>query len=357
MMKVLHLPTDVGGNAWGLARGERFHGMQSDVLVKDNSKYQFPSDIQLNISHISSRFFRYLKLLKTFLKIRNKYDIFHFNFGMSLLHSSIYPALCQFELPFYPRSAKLFVTYNGCDARQKYPTMCRTTIAACHQEACYGGMCNSGERDKQRRREIEKMSHYVQHIWALNPDLLYFLPKDKSSFLPYTVSHFESEIFSPKLEKKIQIVHAPTQRAAKGSGYIISALERLKSKYPHEIDYTLVENVSHEHARQLYKEADLVIDQVLIGWYGAFAVETMLMGKPVIVRIASDDLHFIPSRMKEELLQTVIHADPFNLYDVLEKCIHNRDFLKHRGEASIEYARKWHNPNYVASLTKEKYES
>ena len=32
----------------------------------------------------------------------------------------------------------------------------------------------------------------------------------------------------------------------------------------------------------MYAQADLVVDQVLIGWYGALAVETMAMGKPVI---------------------------------------------------------------------------
>ena len=357
MMKVLHLPTDVGGNAWGLSRGERSHGIQSDVLVKSSSKFQFPADIQLNIDLIPpSRANRFLKLAQTFLKIRNRYNVFHFNFGRSLLHHTSNPFFCQFELPFYPRKAKLFVTYNGCDARQKYPTMCRTATAACQNEACYGGVCNSGEKDEERRRGIEKMARYVHHMWALNPDLLYFLPKDKSSFLPYTVSQFECGIFPPKLNKKIQVVHAPTQREAKGSGYIISALDSLKTKYPNEIDYTLVENVSHQQARQLYQQADLVIDQILIGWYGAFAVETMLMGKPVIVRIATDDLHFIPNRMREDLLQTVIHADPSNLYDVLERCIHNREFLKNRGQASLEYSRKWHNPSYVASLTKEKYE-
>jgi glycosyltransferase involved in cell wall biosynthesis len=356
-MKVLHLPTDVGGNAWGLSRGERFHGIKSDVLIETCSKFQFPADIQLNMDLIPpSRGKRFLKLAHTFLKIRNQYNVFHFNFGRSLLHRADNSFFCQFELPFYPRNAKLFVTYNGCDARQKYPTMCRTITAACHDEACYGGVCNSGERDKERRKGIEKMARYVQHMWALNPDLLYFLPKNKSSFLPYTVSQFECEIFSPKLNKKLHVVHAPTQREAKGSKYIISALDSLKAKYPKQIDYILVENVSHQEARRLYQEADLVIDQVLIGWYGAFAVEAMLMGKPVIVRIAIDDLHFIPTRMKEELLQTVIHADPSNLYEVLEKCIHNREFLKDRGQASLEYARNWHNPRYVASLTKEKYE-
>ena len=38
-------------------------------------------------------------------------------------------------------------------------------------------------------------------------------------------------------------------------------------------------------ALKIYEEADIVIDQVLIGWYGGFGVEVMKMGKPLAVYI------------------------------------------------------------------------
>lgn len=202
-MKVLHLPTDVGGNSWGLSRGERFLHLQSDVLTRERSNVAYPQgDIELHLEKESSRVTRFLKLLNTFFRIRNQYDVFHFNYGSSLLHSSTHPFLYLIDLPFYPKNAKLFVTYNGCDARQKFPTMQRSSIAACHNLGCYNGMCNSGHKDKERQRCIKKMSHYVKHMWALNPDLLYFLPKNKSSFLPYTVCSYDKNKFLPKLEKK-----------------------------------------------------------------------------------------------------------------------------------------------------------
>lgn len=357
-MKVLHLPTDVGGNAYGLSRGERTLGLQSEVLSETASKFGFPSDIQLNLENLPSfGELRYLKKILTFFKIRKSYDVFHFNYGSSLLHRRFHPFFYQLELPFYPSKAKLFATYNGCDARQKYPTMQRTQVAACHNDACYSGVCNSGKRDIERQKSIQKMANHVHHIWALNPDLLYFLPKGKSSFLPYTVSCFDVPVHPPKLEKKLRIVHAPTNQAAKGSAYILQALDRLKAKYSDLFEVILVQNMPHQQALECYKSADLIIDQVLIGWYGAFAVETMLMGKPVIARIAIEDLKFIPSQMANQLLGTVINTEPYQLYDVLEKCLNDRQFLAERAQASIEYARKWHDPLYVARLTKEKYEN
>lgn len=130
----------------------------------------------------------------------------------------------------------------------------------------------------------------------------------------------------------------------------------MQKKYPDLLEIILVQNTPYYEALEIYKKADLIIDQILIGWYGAFAVETMLMGKPVIARIAVDDLHFLPSQMGNELLQTVIQADPYTIYDVIEKCLHDRDFLKERAEASMAYATKWHSPEYVAGITKAKYE-
>ncbi len=355
-MKILHLPTPVGGNSWGLAQGEKALGLESEVMVTTQGPFRYPADIDLGLTSDMPRAKRFARSFAAFFQVRKKYDIFHFNYGTSLVHWEKVGALHLWDLPYYPKKARLFVTYNGCDARQKFPTMQRTPIAACHNKKCYGGMCNSGRKDEVRRRCIEKMSRYVEHMWALNPDLLYFLPKEKASFLPYTVSHHDVTRAVPDLtKKKLTIVHSPTSREAKGSGHVLAALNKLQKKYPDAIEVVLVEGLPHAEAMARYRAADLVIDQVLIGWYGAFAVEVMLMGKPVMARVAEQDLHFIPKAMAEDLRKGIINVDPITLYDTLERCLQDRTFLKEKGEAGEAYARRWHDPKYVASLTQERY--
>jgi hypothetical protein len=218
-------------------------------------------------------------------------------------------------------------------------------------------MCQFGAYDAQRGRAIEKMARYARHMWAVNPDLLHFLPRDKSSFLPYSVSWDDIEPAPPTPGTRLKIVHAPTNREAKGSEFILTALERLQKSHPQAIEVCLVENVPHRQAIEIYRSADLVIDQIVVGWYGGFAVETMKMGKPVIARIALEDLHFIPQAMAHDVQRTIINADPTSLYAVLVRCVEDRQFLREHAQASIEYATKWHDPKYVASLTKEKYEA
>lgn len=353
-MKVLHLPHNVGSNPWSLSRGERALGLDSDTLSLETYRFQYPTDQNLNLQGRGAAL-KLATLTKAFFDNRKKYDVFHFNFGRSLVN---FPGkgLHSTELPFYPKNKKKFVTYQGCDARQKFPTMERSKVAACHQADCYNGQCNSGRLDELRRIGIQKMAEHVDHMWAVNPDLLYFLPKEKSSFLPYAVSIPEERMQTPSFEGELTIVHAPTNRAAKGSSFIIEAVENVQKRNPGKLRLVLVENLTHSEAQKVYRRADIVIDQILIGWYGAFAVESMYLGKPVIARIANDDLHFLPNEMAKDVQDTVIGADPYTIEDVIERAIADRHFLQQRAEASLSYAHRWHNPVHVAAVTKAKYE-
>jgi glycosyltransferase involved in cell wall biosynthesis len=167
----------------------------------------------------------------------------------------------------------------------------------------------------------------------------------------------DTALKKPTLDKKkLRVVHAPTNRAAKGSDRIIAMMEKVKEKYGGEVEFQLVEQLPHKEAIRIFRHADLLIDQILIGWYGGVAIEAMGMGKPVICRIADEDLHFLPSKMAEDIKEAFIVANPESLDEVVIKCIEDRKFLKRKSEAGLEYARTWHDPKYVASITKEAYE-
>ena len=359
-MRILHLPTSVGGNSWGLSQGERRIGLESRVLSVGTNFLAYQSDEVIRIPE--SRFFRkpivLAKLMSAFFQNRSKYNVFHFNFGSSLLDYPKY-GMYAWDLPYYPPEAKLFVTYNGCDARQKYPTMERTSIAACHNPLCYEGMCNSGEQDRIRRKKIEKFAKYADHIFAVNPDLLWFLPAEKASFLPYTVANwFEEPDRRPPLlaRKKLRIVHAPTNRECKGSDIILNALYRLEKALPDEIVISLVEGKSHSEALAIYREADLIVDQILVGWYGGLAVEVMRMGKPVAVYIREEDLHFIPPDMRKDIDDAFIRIQPDTIDEVLGRFVSDRKALREKAENAYQYVLKWHDPLKIALQVKEYYE-
>lgn len=101
----------------------------------------------------------------------------------------------------------------------------------------------------------------------------------------------------------------------------------------------------------------MVIDQVLIGWYGGFAVEVMKMGIPVAVYINEDDLKYVPSQMANDLNKSIINITPFNIVEVLSTFIENKQLLYDKSMQVSSYVEKWHNPVYVARLSKKIYES
>ena len=358
-MKILHLPSNVAGNAFGLAQGERQLGLDAKALSIGKSVYDFPSDLIIPAKQtlLSQLYHR----AHVFLKTRTAYDVYHFNFGSSLIHY-LSLGLNLADLPFYSKDAVKVVTYQGCDARQKDETIKRikgtSQQAACLYDGCHDGICNSGKRDDRRRRAIDKMMLHCQHAFALNPDLLHFLPEDKASFLPYTIPNFDA--IQPKLNvffehDKITIIHAPTQRVAKGSAYVIEAVEALQEKFPNKISFKLVENMPYEEALAIYKTADLVIDQLLIGWYGGLAVEVMKMGIPVAAYINLDDLKFLPPGFADDI--PVLHITKDTIFQVLEGMVNHREMLIEYGQRAKAFVERWHDPKYVATLTKKVYEA
>ena len=350
-MRILHCPTSTGGNAWGLSQAERKLGLDSTVLIFQNTWLNYPADINLRLDR-SSKLVKYLKMSSFFLEAVRKYDVFHFNFGLSLF---FIPRLNLFlDVPILKHvGKKIVVTYQGCDARQRGFCVNNFPISACMERDCYRDQCNE-KTDAKKRRRIALHSTYADRVFALNPDLLHVIPNGE--FLPY--ASVDVREWVPSQEKgdgkNFNIFHAPTNRGAKGTKYILEAVEKLREKH-RRIELHLVENLPHAKVKEIMQSADLVIDQLLVGWYGAVAVEAMALGKPVVCYVRGEDLRFIPRRMEEDL--PIINANPENLYQVLDRYMDDRKTLSLIGEKSRSYVERYHDPIKIAQQMKELYES
>ena len=215
-----------------------------------------------------------------------------------------------------------------------------------------------GKLDEMKEKRIRKSDRYADAIFAVNPDLLYLLP-ERARFLPYAIGSWNQIEITPyrNIQGRVRILHSSTDRGAKGSEIIIQNLQKLKKEYGERIDIILVEHLPNREALQVYAQADLAIDQILIGWYGGFAVEMMKMGKPVMAFIREEDLKFIPQEMAQQCRQAIINVDPTHLYEKLCFLLENPEILKRYREAALDYVHRWHDPIYVAGITKSVYES
>lgn len=350
-MRVLHAPTNTGSHPSGLARAERALGLESTALSFRSAA--ITDETQISLRFGESFFLNELRRQRFFWTHWRRYDVFHFNFGRSFFPYPSWLSLLDFwDLPLLKRAGKgIVVTYQGCDARQKDYCLARFKVSPCSEPGCYGGGCGPAS-DEMKRRRIRRMLRHAGHVWALNPDLLHVLPG--AEFMPYaSVDPAEWRPVPPSTDARLRVLHAPTDRGAKGSRYVVEAVRRLAAGNPN-VEYIEVTGVPHGQVRALYAKADLVVDQVLAGWYGGLAVECMALGKPVVCYIREEDLKFIPPAMAAEL--PVIRATPETLYDVLREAADSKQRLAGIGARSRAYVERWHDPMKLARRTKEVYE-
>lgn len=372
-IRVLHCPAMVGGNAQELARAERAMGLDSVSVALYPSAIGYEADEIISLERLG--IFRYeIKRWKLFLRALSDFDVIHFNFGRSILphwismtsaeqkkYSAasrlgyrIYSKLFELaDLPVLKRAKKgIVVTYQGNDARQG--DYCKNHFAVHPADEDQAGYYVK-TWDEHRRTNISTFSKYADRIFALNPDLLHILPEG-SRFLPYSNVDLTSWTFSPKpVSEKPVILHAPSLQSAKGTRFILDAVGKLKREGV-SFEFMLVENMRRNEARRFYERADLLIDQLLIGWYGGVAVEMMALGKPVIAYIRQDDLRFIPSGMRKDL--PIIEASPDTIYNVLKEWLtDNKNLLQAKGKVSRLFVETWHDPVKIAAIMKSEYES
>ncbi|MDD5679966.1 MAG: glycosyltransferase [Candidatus Omnitrophica bacterium] len=349
-LKVLHCPTDTGGNSWGLSRAERKLGAASDVMVFRSSVYGYPADMDFKFRKVVTprREWKRWRFLGEAMK---KYDVFHFNFAKSLIDYP-YLMLHHLELPLLKKNKKkIFFTVQGCDTRLRTYCLGHFTVSACKD--CKGLNCLPSFVKRQR---IKKIGAYADKIYALNPDLIYNCPG--AEFLPYAsvdMDEWTPSIRRPGGKRIFTILHAPTNRDIKGTRYLLGAVNRLQ-KEGCPVRLLLVEKTNRRMLREIYrkKSIDVVVDQLLVGWYGAFGVEAMACGVPVIAYIRTQDLQFIPRGMREEL--PVINATPSTIYDTIKELAENRRITPALSEKCRAYVEQWHDPLKIAKKVIADYE-
>jgi hypothetical protein len=243
------------------------------------------------------------------------------------------------------------MTLQGCDVRVSRRGAELYSVTPCHLGQCATAPLCRAKLDDRREDLVRTIVPLLDRVFVLNPELARYVPT--AQFLPY--ASVDVEALSPTwptTEGPIKIVHAPTDEGIKGSSYVLEAVERLKQRYP--IDFQIVEGVPHEDALELYRSADLVIDQVLAGWYGGLAVEVMAMGKPVACYIRDQDLNVLPAGMAGELPLIRVHPD--TLERDLETAIAQRDRWPEWGSRSREFVLHWHHPRKIAAAMLRAYE-
>jgi len=346
-LRVLHGPVNVGNQPWTLSREERRIGCQSDVVVNYPTWARYRADRVLG-RHGDRSASTIVRRGWFALSAPWRYDVLHFYFGRSFTCWDDYGSrnpLWFADLKLARRiGRKVFMTLQGCDVRLSDRTAEIDPWAPCHLGRCSSAAACRASLDRSRRHLIESVLPLADRVFVLNPDLARHVPG--ALFMPYaSVDVGTASVREPARTEAVTLLHAPSDPTIKGTSLIVEAVERLKRRFP--IRFVTVAGLPHEEAMKQYEQADLVIDQVLCGWYGGLAVEAMAMGKPVACYVRDDDLRFVPAAMAAEI--PLVRVTPATLEGDLAAALERRQEWPEWGRRSRDYVLRWHDPARIAA--------
>jgi glycosyltransferase involved in cell wall biosynthesis len=301
---ILHVGS-IAGVPQELSRAQRRLGCKSDIIIFQTHPYDYEAD-----------FFRPTKLpfplkyaqrMHSISKIVSNYEIIHFHYF------SVLPF--GWDLPIWKMlNKKIIFHYHGDDIR------------------------NKGEG-------ILSM-HFADEVLVSTPDLLAWSTRAKWIPNPVDLKKFRY-VGTEDHEGKLRILHAPSDPGVKGTEHVLKAVEDLKEE-GYEIELDLVRNLPHQEALEHYRQADIVVDQLLVGWYGVFAIECMALGKPVCV--------YIQESLKSRLPTTLplVATTPFQLKDDLRKLIEEPALRIRIGRAARMFAEQVHDADKIAKYLIDK---
>jgi len=321
-VRVLHSPINIAGGPGAISQGLRELGVESTLLVFNERPFERGFDVNLELrdtSKLTSLPFNLPRQVSAFSWALQNFDVFHFHAGLTLLPRKL-------NLPVLKLAHKGIVFQSwGSDLRGRRASEVRYLRSA---DAVIVG--------SYLTRRLAPRGRWPEYD-VVHPAIV--------------LSDWEPSPTEPG--DLLRVAHAPSKRAVKGTDTVLAAVESLRARgAPIELD--LIEGVPNREARLSYAAADVVVDQLRIGWYGMLAIESMALAKPVVVHLDEEAADETEEAFGLEL--PLVRASETDLEDVLAGLIEARETLPALGRRSRGYVEQVHGHLKVARQVLEIYE-
>ena len=341
-LKILHGMSDIAGQGGYSVRGLRKNGEDATLAVWTKNPFGYPVDIDLKVrkDRLKNPFFAAVyafRMIRFALWAARTYDVFHFHFSHSLLPFG----LDLFWLKLLHK--KILMEFHGDDIR--YYFYRKKPVYYPYEEMVV--------RSKRAVNQVKKALKYADIAITHDEELRKHIPKKPLYITPLRMDPTRFTPVYPDPEKDVKkepivIVHAPSNPEFKGSKYVIASVEELKKKY--DIEFILVEGKTQEEAFEIYKRADIIVDQLFAQTYGVFALEGMAMGKPVVGWISEKIARTFPDSMP------MVSATIDTLTEALEGLVLDAKRRYELGVAGRKYVEDYHDYRKVAKLQMDIYQ-
>ena len=268
------------------------------------------------------------------------HDAVHFQFGVSFLPE--YARLLDARLIKRLKHGRVLVTFWGSDIRRPSVDHARNPYYVPFP----------GEDDARAERLMRGWSA-ITNGHAVIPDgaslahVEGFFAHVHRSRAMVDVSRYEPHPPDPAKERPL-VVHSPTNLAGKGTEHVRAAVQEARRRGL-AFEYREITGMTQAQALEVYAQADLIVDQVLAGGHGVFAIEAMSLAKPVL-----GDVRFAAPHLPADL--PIIQADRGVLTEVLCDWIQRPQDRHDTGLRGRAYAEREHDVHVVGRQLAQLYD-
>lgn len=317
-----------------LARADRLLGRQAETGVfvtyhiTRNFDWNMSAQQAWVLAHMPHRYSIWCESL--FLLALMRFDAFHYFYDRGIMAPAARFGINHHELELIGRHRKQLFTYAyGADVRGRDATLALGRWNFCVDCDAPGRycICNADEL-------AESMRPVIPIAKAMNAmgDMLTYVPNTNHlNYWPIDTARFKA---APPRRRppgsRLVVAHAPNHGHFKGTRYLLQAIDALRSEGL-DIELKRVQGVPNEEVLALFEQADVVVDQLVGGFYGYTALEAMAVGRPVITYVRSVDL-LLPGF-------PLLNATPDTIEQML-RCIYLGEFdldqLGREGQAYVQ---------------------
>ena len=330
-LRVLHGVYELAGQGMMLARALREAGCDARALSYQVAWDARVSDIVVDLDRHPTTFGKGVAMSAAFAKWAGAFDVFHFHFGTSFLPRRL-------DIPLLKAMGKKIVFhFHGCEVRNRAHMLATHRLATCTE-------CDPFCRPPHQARILADQQAHADLTFYSTLDLADSVPNAKN--LPLAIgaerweaasrAHpFKDHEFRDGVRGPVVIAHAPTNQLIKGTPHVIAVVERLKAEFP-RVELRMISHQPWAEMPAFLAGCDILVDQLMMGWYGLLSIEGMAEGKAVVTYLRDEFLALRP-----EL--PVVSAEPITLHDVLRELVRDparRAALGARGPA---YVRRYHD--------------
>jgi hypothetical protein len=334
-----------------LARADRLLGLRSESMVYVT--YYITQGFERRLTRSHDWILRHHPALYrtycevVFLLALPRYDIFHYFYDRGLMAPINRYGIHPDEIRLLQATGRQLYTYAyGADVRERESTLALGDWNFCRECADPGLHCvckaNELAASMAPLPKVARAMHAMGDMltYVPNPNHMHYWPIDMAC-MPAVTAVRAREPGQP-----LVVAHAPNHGHFKGTKYVLQAVERLQAE-GEQIELRLVQGVPNTEVLRLFAQADVVLDQLVGGFYGYTALEAMALGKPVISYVRSPDLA-LPGC-------PIINATPNTITQVLRDLCHGRHDLASLGQRGAAYVRDHNSIEAVARRLADVY--